>query len=520
MATKVEISKQLVMINSASSLIARALNISVLVWLHQYLLKRISPEEYSLLPVLMAVMAFAPLLTTILTSGLGRYITEAYAKDDGRGVTQITSTMFPMLLLAGIMVLFGGLTFSWYIDHILKIDPARIWEARIMMAILVFAFALRLPLAPFGVGLYVRQKFVLQNLINFSAELLRIALLFILLLGVSTRVLWVVVAMTSSEIMRLLIRLVISKRLIPQLKFRIKEIKWAKAKDIITFGSWTFLGDIGRIIRSAAGTLILNKLATPLDVTCFYIGSIPSRQFGSWHSFVYTPLLPALTAMHATENNKQIRHAYLRGGRYALWAAVAFGIPLIIFRNEIINLYIGTEFIAAASVMALLLATLPITMGQEMIFSIAHAKAEIHKTTKRVLIIQLASLALTLYLVGVMKMGAIGAAIAVMITEITGMLTLVYPLAFKMTEITFARWIRETLTPGVFPAIPAALVWITLKLLVKPNSWFSIIECSIAGGIIFVAALLGFCLQDYEKVEIKSAWKTIKKYLLGIMQKR
>jgi len=75
---RVELSKRLVLINSASSLLTRMLSISVLIWLQQYLLMRIKPEEYSLLPVLYSVMMFAPLITTILTGGLGRYIVEAY----------------------------------------------------------------------------------------------------------------------------------------------------------------------------------------------------------------------------------------------------------------------------------------------------------------------------------------------------------------------------------------------------------------------------------------------------------
>ena len=55
----VPISKRLVLINSASSMIARMLNVTVLLWLHRHLLGRISAEEYSIYPVLMAVMVFS-----------------------------------------------------------------------------------------------------------------------------------------------------------------------------------------------------------------------------------------------------------------------------------------------------------------------------------------------------------------------------------------------------------------------------------------------------------------------------
>ncbi len=50
MSARVEISKRLVLINSACTVATQFLSITVLVWLHQYLLLRISPSEYALYP--------------------------------------------------------------------------------------------------------------------------------------------------------------------------------------------------------------------------------------------------------------------------------------------------------------------------------------------------------------------------------------------------------------------------------------------------------------------------------------
>ena len=146
---KVEISKKLFVINSASSILTKIVNVSVLVWLYQYLLKRISPEEYSIYPVVMAVMVFVPLLTVVMTSGIGRYIVEAYAKGDERRVTQIVSTMFPILLGAGVVLIGAGLTFAWYVDKVLTIPGDRVWDARIMMGLMMISAATRLPLSVF-----------------------------------------------------------------------------------------------------------------------------------------------------------------------------------------------------------------------------------------------------------------------------------------------------------------------------------------------------------------------------------
>ena len=99
--TGIEISKKIIIINSISSALALLINMSVLIWLQQYLLNHISASEYSLIPIVLSAMAFAPLLTTVLTGGLSRFVTAAYAKGDLEQVSTICSTMFPILLLAG-----------------------------------------------------------------------------------------------------------------------------------------------------------------------------------------------------------------------------------------------------------------------------------------------------------------------------------------------------------------------------------------------------------------------------------
>lgn len=503
MSTKVEISKRLVLINSASSVATRVVNISVLVWLHQYLLRRISPEEYSVLPVVMAVMVFVPLLTVILTSGLGRYIVEAYAKGDERRVTQIVSTMFPLLLGAGVLVLALGWTFAWHVGRILTIAPDRLWDARMMMTLLIFSAAIRLPLAPFGVGMYVRQKFVLSNCIGLCIQLLRIALLFVLLLGISTRVLWVVVASVSANLCSLPVTLTISRRLVPALKFRPGEIRWSLAKTLTSFGTWNFIGQVANTIRIAADAIILNKLATPLDVTCFHLGSFPRRQMEQMANLAQAPIQPQLTAMHAERSKDRLRNTYIRGGRYALWATLLLVVPAMVYRQELVMLYVGPKYLKAATVMGLLLVQFPFWYGHTLLPGIAHATAQIGTLVRRSILIQSANLALTLYLVGVLRMGAIGSALASLLVGIPGTLFILYPLGFRMIGVSMGRWVRETLFPGILPGLVTAPALLALKAFVKPESWVNLGGCFGCGTVFYIAVLLRYSLHPIDREDLQ-----------------
>lgn len=500
LSSRAEISKRLVLINSASSLLTRLLSVSVLIWLQQYLLMRITPEEYSLLPVLNSVMMFAPLITTILTSGLGRYVVEAYAKDDDERVTQIVSTMFPILCAAGLIFLAGGWTFAWHIDKILSIDPDRLWDARIMMALLMFTAAIRLPLSPFAMGFFVRQKFVLLNLIGVGMEIFRLSILFTLLFGIGTRVLWVVTASVCSGILGQTINLIISRRLVPALRFRPSHIHWPIARELTSFGGWAFVGRLADTIRTSADAIILNKLATPVDLTCYHIGAMPQRQMHAFSVTISGPLAPALIAIHASGDKKRLRQLYVRGGRLGLWAFLFVAVPLIIFSDHIVTLYVGPAYADASAILALLVAQGILYYGNHLYGMIANAKGKIRLLSLGLALQNAINLGLTLYLVGSYGMGGVGAALATFITVSLFQIFLFWPAAMRMLQLRFGKWVSETLIPGLSPCIASSVIWLPISRNLAPTSWSILFLAWLSGALVYVVVFFAIArrLENFD----------------------
>jgi hypothetical protein len=79
---RVPTSKRLVLINSVSSIVTRMLHITALLWASQHLVRQVPAEEYALLAVLMPIMLLVTPLQSLLSSGLSRYVTAAYAVGD------------------------------------------------------------------------------------------------------------------------------------------------------------------------------------------------------------------------------------------------------------------------------------------------------------------------------------------------------------------------------------------------------------------------------------------------------
>jgi O-antigen/teichoic acid export membrane protein len=517
MASRVEISKRLLLINSASSIGAQVLQMMVLLWVQYRLLDRRSAEEFGLSPLVWAVINFIPLFTDILTVGLQRYVIEAYAQGDENRVRQIVSSMFPVLLAGGLALLFGGGLAAWHVDKILVIPEGLIWDARLMMFLPLLVMAAQLPCSPLGQGLYVRQKYVTLNIISICSDVVKTAVLLALMLGVSTRVIWMVVSMFVGQMISLVVSTILSLRAVPELKYRYATIDWNMVRAITGFGGWNFLISLAGRLREYSVPLVLNRIGpgASVELTTFHIGSMARRLTDQCFHVMARPTYPIITGMYAMGARDRFRSAYLRGGRIGLWITLLIAIPAAIYAEPVIGLYTQGKYPDAATVMKLTLACYVLSHGSWLVGTVAAAKAQVRPLGIRLSAAQVAGLTLTVILAGWLGFGAVGAALATLAANAFSAVFFQLPLGLRLAEVKLDSWIRKTLVPGVAPACVAAVVWVSLSLLVKPHTWFGVAACAVAGVPCYLAFLLAFCTEPTDRDDLRKILDQVKGRLAG-----
>ena len=501
--SRIEISKKIVLINTASSAVTLILNFSVLIWLQQYLLKRISPEEYSLVPILMSIMAFAPLLTMTLTQGIGRYITTAYAKGDDAEVGRICSTMFPILFAAGIALLGIGWLGAWHIEKLLDIAPEFVSDSRIMMALLVFSAALRVILSIFGSGFIVKQKLMLQDMIDVGCQLLRIIILFSLLLGISTQVLWVVVAMVVAEITNLIVSTIVSLRILPiQRNINLNYFRTHIAKEITSYGGWGLIHHLADTIKQSFDPLILNRFATAVDVSVFYVGGIAARQLRMMLTPFSRPFIPILAALCATEDYTKLRNTYLRSTRYHLWIILIIAVPAIIFSDEVMHLYLDGKYDEAGLIMSILLCVTVLNTFNSLGDAVVMAAGEVKEMSIRFIIIQASNIALTILFVVYLQQGALGSAAATLIAVAILETIFMWPFCRKVAHTPTSLWIKEVVLPCVGSALPSLVLCLSVKMLTGVETWGDLILLSLLSAILHFIMIMFFGLRLQDRIDM------------------
>ena len=501
--------RRLAAINSISSVAAHIINITLVLWVQQYLLSHISVEEYSLFPIVAAPMVLVPLLFSLLTGGLGRFVVEAWSKKDQRRVTEIVSTMAAVTGVAAVGLTIFGFLSATFITSVVDIDPALRDDTRWMIVLLSVSAAIRLTVAPFSVGLWVRQHFLLANLVALGVQALRLLLLLALLFGLGPRVIWVVVATVTAEIVGTAIRAVASRRLVDGLVFRRNAVSRTTAREIVAYSTWNLLPDIARGVRLALIPILLTNIVSVVAVTCYHLGTLVFRHTLQLTMIATQPLAPPLVTMHAQRDESSIRRVYLTGGRFALWLTTLIGTPLMIFHREASRLYINNPDVDAdltGLVMFVALIQLPLTYGNAMMGRVAQAKHQVRPLARRMLIVQVTALLLSIGLVVWSDLGALAPVLGSLIAVVALHPTIVWPFAHRLAGVTRGEWLRRTVVPGLTPAVVGSVVWIGLRVLVQPDTWVALAACAAAGGVVFAAAMVRFGMRGDER---RDMWRAL-----------
>ncbi|MFW5835887.1 MAG: lipopolysaccharide biosynthesis protein [bacterium] len=490
----IPISKRLVFVNATSGIVARVINLALLLWLQRYLLTRITMEEYGLYPVMVSIITFALLIKTLMSSGVARYVAYAKARNDTERIESIGSTIFALTAIVGLISLVLGGLFSVNIHRVLTVAPGFETDAMIMMLVLVMSFSVRVVFSPFEIGLMVDQRFVLLNLIEIGIVAVRILLLVGLLLGVSTRVIWVAVATEAANVGGVLARTLLSRRYLPELRFTRGKYDREVARELLSFGGWSFVGQIAYRIRTSADSLVLNELGTSFDVTVFYLGSMLLKQLTTVTAQIAQTVLPGITAMHATDQGDRLGNTFVRYGRLMLLTFLSVSVPLIVFRREVFTFYVGEAFVLAGSVLLLLMASESLSRGYALLYSLAVAKARVRFLAIVGLCLQVSNLALTIVLVGQFNLGALGSALSSAIFKLGVEPLIVIPYALGLADVTFGTWIKHSVLRGFLPGLIVAALLVVTRLVWPPETVVVLILELAAGfvGYWVVAYFVGF----------------------------
>jgi len=321
-----------------------------------YIVHKLGPERYGIYILIFAVIGYFALLDLDLGQAIIKYVAEYRAVGDIEGVNRVVGATLFLFLMMGII---GGLIIFFCTDVItsrfLKIQDTLLPVARFTFRVASLGLVFTMLLSAFSSIPKALNRYDITSKLTMLISLFTI-LSTVLLLYVGFGLRAIVILQVTITLLTMIGYMLISKRLLPQIKYR----PWLDAtalKTVLPFGIYSSLGRISYIVQFQLDRIITGALLGASFVTYYFVPFNLVSKAVTLTSHMSGVIMPVISGLQGKKDFESLIGVYLQSSRLVVAIASSICLPLFLFGDRLLCLWMGEEF-AQESGRVLVLTTL------------------------------------------------------------------------------------------------------------------------------------------------------------------
>jgi len=458
----------------------------------------IGVPAYGIFVLASLVLGYTALLDLGLTPAVIRSIAVHHATGNLARLQHIIGTALTMLILLALLV--GGLLAlltPLAVDSFLHVPPSLRGDARFVLYVAAAGFACNMVLL-----LFVGVAQGLQRLDLFASRTVAlgtataVAQVLTIKLGGGLRGLALVTI--AINVLSLLVFMLVARRLMPGIHFRPGFDRDA-LNELLGFGAMKFINQAAVQVIFHVDRLIVAAFLPIAAVSYYAVPVSICQKFILVQQAVNQAFFPAASELHALQDRARLRRLYLSAAKLGLTALLPFMILPSILAWPLLAAWIGPGF---ASASAPILAVLAVAYGIVAVSSVAGFAADAtgHPDWNAAFTVGSAILNLSLALVLVPRVGAIGAAYALLVNGVALLLTINYAVQRWLIAIPLRTALRAIVIRPLLAG--AGLSLYALVAAPRVNGILAAIAAVVIGFLVYAGLTLVLRVFDPEEIAI------------------
>lgn len=340
--------------NTILNIIGQVMPMFIAVVTLPFIVRGLGTDRFGLMSLAWVVLGYFAIFDIGLGRATTKFVAEALGKRDEEEVPRLVWTSVTIQAIMGVIggIVLVGIT-PLLVERVLNIPPELIGEAQITFYLLALSIPIILVTGSFSGVLEAAQRFDLINAVRITTSSLTYFLPLVgLLLGFKLPGIMVLILLVRFGTLAIFIFL--NLRLTPELKKY--TISFDRFRPLFYFGSWV-------MITSIVGPLLIY-------FDRFLIGSILSLAAVAYYSAPYEAvtrlcfipssmmmtLFPAFSSLNAVDDDRKQATLFTRAIKYVLLFLGPIIFLIIIFAEEILQIWLGAEFAVESTTVLQILA--------------------------------------------------------------------------------------------------------------------------------------------------------------------
>lgn len=462
-----------------------------------YMLRCLGQNEYGLYSLVASIISYL----TLLDFGFGPAVVRYTAKYRAEGKLNEQYSLFGLFLklytLIGIVAFCIGLVLYFNIDQLFDrtMSASDIWQARIMIMLLLFNLAFTFPMSVFGSIITAYERFVFQK----SMLILRIILSHVVMIGIlilGYKAIALVIIQTIFNIILLSANYIYCKKKL-HIILRFEPFNKLFIKQLIGFSIWVFLGDMMFKFYYNTGQFVLGATSGTVAVSVFALGVTLMQMYIMFSGGISSVLLPKLTSMVTKDASRhEIAGIFLKVGRLQFFILSLVLSGFIVFGKQFIEFWAGDGYGDVYYICLIFFFTTLIPLIQNTGIVILQARNQ--QKFRSLMLLTVGASSLILQVILSKFYGALGCAIAVGVANIVGQGIILNYYYHKIQHLEIITFWKDILKMMIMPIILTIgclylIHYIEIRSFVELLFWIIIYIC------LFIPLCFRFSLNHNER---------------------
>jgi O-antigen/teichoic acid export membrane protein len=347
--SKDELIKPSIFRNAISNGICFFVNGLIVFFLTPYVISSIGKEGYGVWTLICSIISYFSLLQLGVGTGIVRYIPfyegqKAYSHMNG-----IFSTALAFYIVVGLIVLFisflGAPTLSFIFG--------KGHEFQNLFRLVGIATALQCPVAVLDAAFRSKEKFVQANYLTIILAIVR-AIGFIITLSAGYGIAGMGWTLLFQSLFSCFLYWIVLIKVCPELKISLAEIKFSYLSALLNIGVMALVMSFGFMLRFNSDRIIIGKYINIETVGIYGIVAALLMYYRDAVGAVSRVLMPRFGFLDGQKDTKSIERLFLDGTKIVAIIAVGAAGMLFSLGPSFIQLWVGTGFERAYSVLFVL----------------------------------------------------------------------------------------------------------------------------------------------------------------------
>ncbi len=435
------------------------------------------------------------LLALGLADAIARYVARYRAQrawDDLSDAVNAALFWMSGALLAGVAL---TVALMFWTPHLLPEASAEsITVARRVVLLLGIGAGLQILFAPFNSIITGYARFDLLNLIRGGRDGAILVLLVTLLFS-GYGLVAVSLAVLIVEVASDCVKVIVARRLCPQLHLAPWRLKPPVLKDLLIFGGKSIVQDLSRAALYQANSIIVAYYLGPATLAVYARQRalvMHALRFVKQYAQVF---LPSSSFLDARGERAALRRLLILSSKYGMYVTAPIMVILLLMGGPLLRVWMGPEY-EAPDVLAILAIGHVLALSQMGAYSILAGLGRHGLPAFLNALGAGVSVVMALLLLGPWKGGMLGAAVAVAApTTVTNGL-LIPLIACLVLGVPLGRYTREFLAGPTLACIPLAIILWAARWLFPDAPWRAVLIGLSAGGGVTAWVYWAFVLPD------------------------